>query len=1124
MTVAKARIFPSIGVARLGNSPDEWYVGPELPGVPASTPDGHFKDGLCRIRRQAARFRVYGYDESDQLVGELTPADATIEWTVELANTKAAGREFTAHDAGTTPRNHGVTNRSLLKITPGPRTLTGPGQAAAFDSGHFMHIPVPLGDIITDADGRLLVLGGFGTSAGLHPMTGDFANNDGWYDDVSDGPVSATVKLTDGTVVPVLGAWVLCVPPDFAPGVLPVTTFYDVLYQRAVNEGKLFKPTSWSFTEDVWPILHRARELRWVTESVVDDHHAPFEPAGFGPSGAPAADATAALARLSVPPPGSGGGDMPMLWSDDNNTSPGATLTQVQYDAVNAWATGGAAADWPGAPPPPPNVVTPDGLTRAALENCVGAALYPGIESSIALRERGSLIEPFRVDPSSFKAGDLTQEMALPWQSDFTACEKAQGMGAGGMPGEFFAWWPSQRPDDVYVTPAQTRVWTDQLVASREDMVANWSKLGFVTAQGAARLEQDRGGVVCTDIYIVTDRAQFARDEVAAVLAPPSAASFPAAVYVIAQGFLPSDLGYQSGQSQPPVASVAPTLTFTHQGAAVAGMSAKPTGVLFELPALPANVRQRITFVYEVEFQNLDGFPPAGTETSIVDVAADQTVSGPAYHAASTVLLESQPSPYLLDGPITWLSTDLRVFKVAKGEHAFGQTMGTNGSKFIKQVLDHLNTAPNAAQEFGQLPTDEQAAQLELARTVAGRRVFNFAVAKVHYRAATLDAVDTRVFFRLFATATTGTVFEPGSAYRTSKSNPIALLGLESGQLVTIPCFADPRVAASHALTDQADPYNVHTLVHSGSTEIVRYYGCWLDFNQTEPRFPLNPPAGAPNGPWPAGTLHSIQGLIRGTHQCLVAEINLASSPIPIGATPAGDQRLAQRNLAIQESHNPGTDLSRTVAHTFEIKTTHPAPRVGIVAGPDAALTERRRAVPAGPDELLIQWLEMPAKATAKLYIAAVTADEIMAIATQTYDTNNIDEVDQHTIGCAIGDVTFVPIPTGLRHNTPALLSIQLPPAAARRGKLYKAIVHQISGRPRRIVGSFQFSIPITSAERIAVNERPNLAVLRRIARAIPIEDRWYPVFERYVQFVDERLRALGDRDKDNDEGDRDDR
>jgi len=696
--------------------------------------------------------------------------------------------------------------------------------------------------------------------------------------------------------------------------------------------------------------------------------------------------------------------------------------------------------------------------------------------------------------------------MALPWQSDFVDCAEYAGMS-----GELFAWWPSQRPDDVYVTPGTTRGWTDKLVASREDMVANWSKLGFVTAQGSVRLEQDRDGVVCTDIFILTDRSQFARDEVAATLAPPAPATFPQALYVVAQGFLPADLGYAAGAPKPPLAGAAPPLSFSHKGIAVPGMSATPTGVLFELPALPADVRQKVTFVYEVDFESLDGFPPTGTETSIVDVAADQTVAGQAYHAASTVLLASQPSPYLLDGPVPWLSTDLRVFKVAEGHKAFGRTMGADGNAFIKKVLDHLNTAPGAALEFGKLPTDEAAAQLELATTVAGKPVFNFAVAKLHYRAATLDAVDARVFFRLFATATTGMAFEPGSAYRTSKSNPISLLGLESGNLVTIPCFAEPRVDHTHPLTDQKDPQNIHTLLHAGSTEVIRYYGCWLDFNQPDPRFPLYPPAGAPDGPWAAPKLKSIQELIRGTHQCLVAEVNLSTSAIPIGATPAGDQRLAQRNLAIAESHNPGSAPTRTVAHTFEIKATRPAPRVTLVAGPDASLPEHRRVAPAGPDELLIQWLEMPATAKATLYIAGVTADEVISIARRSYDANNLEEIDHHTIGCGIGDLTFVPIPPGLRHNLPALLTIQIPPAAARRGKLYKAVVHQVSGRPRRIIGSFQFSIPITTREKVAEHEGPNLAVLRHIARAIPIEDRWHAVFERYVRHAGERMRALSD-------------
>ena len=55
--IAYCRIYPSIGVARLGDSLDQFFVGPEAPGCPPN-PDGGFKDPEGRIKRQAARFRA----------------------------------------------------------------------------------------------------------------------------------------------------------------------------------------------------------------------------------------------------------------------------------------------------------------------------------------------------------------------------------------------------------------------------------------------------------------------------------------------------------------------------------------------------------------------------------------------------------------------------------------------------------------------------------------------------------------------------------------------------------------------------------------------------------------------------------------------------------------------------------------------------------------------------------------------------------------------------------------------------------------------------------------------------------------------------------------------------------
>src|SRR5262249_53834681 len=161
------KIFPSIGVARIGNnrsiSPQDFYVGPETPGTVIVPPNG-YKDSTGQVRRQAARFRIYGW-ENGVFMGEITSAVAQITWTVELANTKAAFNEF--HGIGHTKgplRNASITDRSSLMITPGPRTITSLNGAAFFDTGRFQGIPVPLGEIQTDASGRLLVLGGFGPS------------------------------------------------------------------------------------------------------------------------------------------------------------------------------------------------------------------------------------------------------------------------------------------------------------------------------------------------------------------------------------------------------------------------------------------------------------------------------------------------------------------------------------------------------------------------------------------------------------------------------------------------------------------------------------------------------------------------------------------------------------------------------------------------------------------------------------------------------------------------------------------------------------------------------------------------------------------------------------------------
>ena len=125
-------------------------------------------------------------------VREITGAEAQIEWEVHLANRKAAAPKFN----GTGRRNAGKPESDLI-IDAGPQRISGANQAMKKLHGTFMQtMDVQLGDLLTDAAGRLIVLGGHGKSQSLpqSPLE-DFADNDGWCDDVADGPVRATIRL-----------------------------------------------------------------------------------------------------------------------------------------------------------------------------------------------------------------------------------------------------------------------------------------------------------------------------------------------------------------------------------------------------------------------------------------------------------------------------------------------------------------------------------------------------------------------------------------------------------------------------------------------------------------------------------------------------------------------------------------------------------------------------------------------------------------------------------------------------------------------------------------------------------------------------------------------------------------
>jgi L-Lysine epsilon oxidase N-terminal len=83
-TIVRAAIYPAIGVARVGNSRDGYFIGPEV-RAPMKHPAGFYKDATGALKRQAARFRVYGLNAAGKVVKELTADNAQLTWRVHTA-------------------------------------------------------------------------------------------------------------------------------------------------------------------------------------------------------------------------------------------------------------------------------------------------------------------------------------------------------------------------------------------------------------------------------------------------------------------------------------------------------------------------------------------------------------------------------------------------------------------------------------------------------------------------------------------------------------------------------------------------------------------------------------------------------------------------------------------------------------------------------------------------------------------------------------------------------------------------------------------------------------------------------------------------------------------------------
>jgi L-Lysine epsilon oxidase N-terminal/L-lysine epsilon oxidase C-terminal domain len=522
-SIAQVRIHPAIGIARVGNSEDSYFIGPELPyAIPREL--GFYKDSAGKLKRQAALFRLYAYDAKGAVLGEVTAKDAAVEWTVHVANKKAAWYDFdvaldipeaTANNEQSQIRNAAFTGgeRAQLTIDPGPRSISGKNAApVSFDTGEFVGTKVYLGELRTDDAGRLLFLGGRGVSASFQadskPVT--FANNDGWHDDTSDGPVRATVTI-GGKTYDADPAWVVTAPPNYGPDIVTPQTLYDVLYDTFAGgflpaaSSKTWTP---SFRNDILPLLQQMVDAQWVNAGFLN---------AFGweaPNDFTRADL---IDRLSKPKPAQGDdpyrelrvqlfnqlrvppaanvmtGQNPIAWPPlygdafgNYYNSPRVyfNVTATKYTLFQRWSEGDFNDDLHERDEHVTNLekvpldAQPSTLDMAALHWCMGGPFHPGCEMTWPMRQITMYREAFRLrerpanlpepdygpfittaiitisnGPLYWNApGDITRWMAVPWQTDTASCRAGYtGWPGNPLPNETFipSFWPSRVPNDV---------------------------------------------------------------------------------------------------------------------------------------------------------------------------------------------------------------------------------------------------------------------------------------------------------------------------------------------------------------------------------------------------------------------------------------------------------------------------------------------------------------------------------------------------------------------------------------------------------------------------------------------------------------------------------------------------
>jgi hypothetical protein len=553
--------------------------------------------------------------------------------------------------------------------------------------------------------------------------------------------------------------------------------------------------------------------------------------------------------------------------------------------------------------------------------------------------------------------------------------------------------------------------------------------------------------------------------------------------------------------------------------------------VLFDIPLQPTFPSQ---YLLNANFLMSGNQPLGGTQGHSQDVVNFDLVAGADPRFSNIDPEDSQA--------VSYLSQDLRVCTVTAGNSVLPNDPnaplfagGQSGYSYIQTLLAYLNNSdaytvpvpPTSPDPLNGL-TNQSGYETSFSSVVAqdsnGNRNYNFAIARVRMtsdiQGMAGEALNTRVFFRLWTAPSYDTDYNPNTTYPSNlgtnpaspdynlpiSPNPSGNLTDPSGQsLQTTPFYATSGGTSDYDPTfnNSSQNNNIQTIeipTKPGQDSVWTYYGCYLDvFNASDnPTYP-------------------------GTHHCLVAQIAYDNAPIPYSSaattTTGNSDKLSQRNLQITKSGNPGPAATHRVPQAFDTRPSLPFTNA---AG-------RKTGV---PDEIMIDWGNTPPGSTAYIYWPQVLASDVLDLASQLYVTHFLSAADANTITCkTVKGATYIPIPSAANQNFAGLFTIDLPMGIT-AGQIFTIVVRRLTTKTvpgfksvakeadstrqpslkpvRMVTGGFQVTVPVTRDEDLLVGDENTLAVMKwRLQEMSPVY-RWYPVVKRYIDYLSARINASG--------------